>query len=234
MRENPWSLRRPSRFDLDRADALQTGLPMSLDPDVFAGLCRKAATISAPLNAAFVRLGRIAIPPPTHALVSDRLFVEVINQQISTRAALAIWGRIEACAAERGLAPRNLFVPEEESALRACGVSGNKIRALLAIREAEAAGLLNETLASMPQRERAVALCRIRGVGPWTADMIGIFHFLDPDIWPVGDVAAVGTLRRLSGRDDHVAVAAVFAPYRSILARYMWRSRDVEVGSAAA
>lgn len=199
---------------------------MSLDPDVFAALCRTAATISAPLNTAFVRIGPIAIPAPAHALVADRLFVEVVNQQISTRAALAIWGRIEAYASQRGVALRDIFVPDEEGALRACGVSGNKVRALLAIREAEAVGILDETLALRPQRERAAALCRIRGVGPWTADMIGIFHFLDPDIWPVGDVAAVGTLRRLSGRDDHATVAAAFAPYRSMLARYMWRARD--------
>lgn len=205
-----------------------------LDSDVFAVMCRTAATISAPLHAAFLQLGPIAIPLPAHLRIADRLFVEVVNQQISARAALAIWARIEARATERGLALRDLFVAEEEAALRACGVSGNKIRALLAIREAETAGILDASLALLPQAERAAVLCRIRGVGPWTADMIGIFHFLDPDIWPVGDAAAVGTLRRLSGRDDHAAVAAAFSPYRSILARYMWHSRDLDVGSVAA
>lgn len=205
---------------------------MSLDPDVFASLCEAASAISAPLHATIVRLGPIAIPPPTHLLVADRLFVEVVNQQISMRAALAIWARIESEAAERGLAPRDLFVAGEEAVLRACGVSANKIRALLAIREAEAVGALTNDLALLPQRDRAAALCRIRGVEPWTADMIGIFHILDTDIWPAGDVAAVGTLRRLSGRSDDVAVAASFAPYRSILARYMWRSRDTKAAAA--
>lgn len=201
---------------------------MNLDPDVFRLLSRAAAAISAPLHAAIVRQGPIAIPLPSHVLVADRLFVEVINQQISTRAALAIWARIEIVAAERGIAPRELFVPGEEATLRGCGVSGNKVRALMAIRDAEAAGELCEALALMPHADRTAALCRIRGVGPWTADMIGIFHFQDPDIWPGGDVAAVGTLRQLSGREDHVAVAAAFSPYRSILARYMWMSRDAD------
>jgi DNA-3-methyladenine glycosylase II len=207
---------------------------MSLDPDVFEFLCRAASATSPALHAAFVRLGPIAIPPPQHVLVADRLFVAVINQQISTRAALSIWGRIERSAAERGLAPRDLFTPEEAVVLRACGVSGNKVRALLAIRDAEASGDLGESLAALPQTERSAVLRRIRGVGPWTADMIGIFHFLDPDIWPSGDVAAVGTLRQLSGRDDDVAVAAAFAPYRSVLARYMWRIRDAAADATAA
>ena len=59
--------------------------------------------------------------------------------------------------------------------------------------------------------------------------MVGIFHFHDPDIWPEGDVAAVGCLRRLTGGTDTRAIAAGFAPYRSILARYLWRIKDTAV-----
>lgn len=211
---------------------------MSLDPDVYESLCRTAAAVSAPLHGIFLQLGPIAVAPPRHASLADRLFLEVVNQQLSARAALAIWGRIEAAAAGRGLPLRALLSedPEGEAArvLRACGVSANKVRALQAIHAADAAGLLGPELAALPHAERARHLCRIRGVGPWTADMVGIFHFLDPDIWPVGDVAAVGTLRRLAGCTDTVPVAAAFAPYRSLLARYLWRSRDAAAPSVAA
>ncbi len=203
---------------------------MRVDPETYAHLCRTAAAVAEPLHAAFLRLGPIALPPAGHASVAERLFLEVVNQQLSTRAALAIWGRIEAAAAERGCAVRALFAadPAGEAALRlrACGVSGNKVRALQAIQAADEAGLLGADLAALPHGERSRRLCAIRGVGPWTADMVGIFHFLDPDIWPVGDVAAVGSLRRLAGCTDTLPVAAAFAPYRSLLARYMWLSRD--------
>ena len=197
-----------------------------LDPEVYEALLRTAAAVSDPLRAALARIGPIVIEPPTHASAAERLFVEVINQQLSTRAARAIWARIEAVAAGTGRPMRDLFVPGQEDVLRTCGVSGNKVRALQAIRVAEGAGLLGPDLAGMPHAERSAVLCGIRGVGQWTSDMVGIFHYLDLDIWPVGDVAAVGSLRRLSGREDTVATAASFAPYRSILARYMWRSRD--------
>lgn len=191
-----------------------------------------AATICEPLCSAIARVGPIAIAPPTHASVAERLFIEIVNQQLSTKAALAIWTRIEAAAAAQAVPPRDLFRPGHEAVLRACGVSGNKVRALQAVREADEGGLLGSDLAFLPHAERSAILCGIRGVGPWTADMVGIFHCLDPDIWPVGDVAAVGVLRRLTGRSDTGAVAAAFAPYRSILARCMWRSRDA-VGAAA-
>lgn len=196
-----------------------------LDPDLYEHLL--ASAVEHPrLRDAIARLGPIRIDPPVHASVADRLFVEIVNQQLSTRAAAAIWARVEAAAIGVGLDPRGLFRAGDETVLRACGISGNKVRALQAVIAAEAAGLLGSGLADLPQPARAAVLCGIRGVGPWTADMIGIFHYRDPDIWPAGDVAAVGCLRRLTGREDTGPVAAGFAPYRSVLARYLWRIRD--------
>lgn len=199
---------------------------LALDLEVHNQFLKTAAAISEPLRAAIEQVGPIAVPPPTHTSVAERLFVEIVNQQLSTKAALAIWTRIEAAALARTLAPSDLFAPGFEEALRSCGVSGNKVRALQAVREADERGLLGSDLAAMPHAERSAVLCSIRGVGPWTADMVGIFHFLDPDIWPIGDLAAVSVLRRLTGQVNTPAVAAAFSPHRSILARYMWRSRD--------
>ena len=206
-----------------------------LDPEIYDHLSLAAAKVSEPLRAAMERVGPIQITAPTHGSVAERLFVEVVNQQLSTKAAAAIWTRVEGAAAARALTPRDMFVPGYEEALRVCGISGNKVRALHAIRQAEEAGLLRGELAFMPHAERSAILCSIKGVGQWTADMIGIFHYLDPDIWPVGDVAAVGCLRRLTGCQDTREIAAAFAPYRSILARYTWRIKDMAAsGSIAA
>ncbi|MDF2600928.1 MAG: HhH-GPD family protein [Methylobacterium brachiatum] len=196
-----------------------------LDSPAYAHLL-DAARAHPPLEAAIRQVGPLRIDPPPQACLADRLFVEVVNQQLSTRAAAAIWARIEAAAAAAGSSPRGLFETGDPALLRACGISGNKVRALQAIVAAEAAGLLGPDLAHRPHAERAAILCGIRGVGPWTADMVGIFHFHDPDIWPEGDVAAVGCLRRLTGGTDTRSLAAPFAPYRSILARYLWRIKD--------
>ncbi len=202
--------------------------PMAVsEPEIHQHILTIAAGLAAPLAEAIARVGPLTIEPPAHGSVAERLCVEVVNQQLSVRAAAAIWARVEAAAAGMGLTPWALLVPGHEATLRACGLSGNKVRALQAIRAAEEAGLLGAALADLPQAERSAILCRIRGVGPWTADMIGIFHYNDPDIWPDGDVAAVGCLRRLTGREDTQAVAAAFAPYRSLLARYAWRIKDL-------
>lgn len=200
-----------------------------LEPAIYDRVLSVAREVSMDLHAAIAGIGPIEIAPPAHASVAERLFVAIINQQISTKAALAIWTRIEAAALAQERPLRDLFVPGHEAVLRSCGVSGNKVRALQSIVEADATGLFDADLAAMPHPERSAILCRVRGIGQWTADMIGIFHFLDHDIWPVGDVAAVASLRRLTGQDDTVALAAAFAPYRSILARYAWRAKDVSM-----
>jgi len=177
------------------------------------------------------RLGPLTLALPHYSTVADQLYVEVINQQLSMKAADTIWKRVVAAAEDAGMATPELFAPGFETKLRACGVSGRKAKTLQAIREADKNGLLErEELRALPHPKRSERLCTIWGIGKWTADMIGIFHFLDPDIWPEGDVAAVGGLRRLTGCSDTIAAAEPFAPYRSYLARYMWLSRDNPAG----
>lgn len=183
----------------------------------------KAPALALPL----AQLGRIEITRSQHASIADQLFTEVVNQQLSIRAADSVWGRVRQAAASLGGDVRQLFVEGHDAQLRACGVSRQKAKALRAVYQAEQAGILIDAeLAALSHEERAARLTTIWGIGRWTADMLGIFYFLDPDIWPAGDVAVVGTLRRLTGADDTHVVANEFAPHRSTLARYLWRIRD--------
>jgi DNA-3-methyladenine glycosylase II len=151
----------------------------------------------------------------------------IIGQQLSTKAARSIWNRMEARIAAEGSAVPDFFVPANAEALRACGSSNGKVKALIAIREAHAAGQLHDgTLAALPAPERTAQLLGIWGVGQWTCDMASIFHFRDPDIWPEGDVAVRKTFARYIGRKKPTKAAARFAPQRSVLALYMWRILD--------
>ena len=67
------------------------------------------------------------------------------------------------------------------------------------------------------------------GIGPWTADMISLFYFREPDIWPLGDLAVRKTFERFvaeQSRFDLTGAAELFAPHRSLLALYLWRITD--------
>ncbi|HUB94447.1 MAG TPA: hypothetical protein VL993_00930 [Stellaceae bacterium] len=146
----------------------------------------------------------------------------IIGQQISAAAARGIWARIETSARDRGMSIADFFRHTDAPTLRACGLSGNKAKAVLHIQEAAALGLLGE-LRTLDAAERAQRLLGIWGVGPWTRDMTAIFYCRDPDIWPEGDLAVMRAFRGYIGRRKPAKASASFAPYRSLLALYMWR-----------
>ena len=150
----------------------------------------------------------------------------ISGQQISVKAAQAIWGRVEASAGERELIDH--LAAADPDALRACGLSGAKTKTIQTIARTHLEDGLDATvLRALSAEERAVKLTALWGVGQWTADMMNMFYFGEPDIWPDGDVAARKTLERLtSKRRKTVRTAARFAPYRSYLAMYMWAHVD--------
>jgi len=190
-------------------------------------LLATAAELSPPLAAAIAATGPLSVPrrAPGVAL-EDRLFRAVAGQQLSVKAAATIWARVEASAGRRRLV--NHLAEVDPAALRACGLSGAKARSMRAIAEAARAGELDpDDLRSLDHTQRSLRLTAIWGVGQWTADMIGLFYFADPDIWPEGDVTARKTLRHLtSPRRKTTLSAARFAPARSYLALHMWRCAD--------
>lgn len=153
----------------------------------------------------------------------------VAGQQLSVAAADTIWSRFEAFRGRRDLVPFLARVTDLD--LRGCGLSFAKIRSIRAIGEAAERGHLESgRLMRMGHGERTACLTEIPGVGPWTADMIGIFYCGDTDIWPDGDLVARRTLQNLVGkRSKTVRVASTFSPWRSRLAMAMWRAVDAGV-----
>ena len=154
----------------------------------------------------------------------------VVGQQLSTRAAQTIWQRLETLAAGHALPVPAVALALPEEALRGCGLSAGKQRTLQALAEAEAAGGLDaRKLRRLDPDARAARLTSLRGIGPWTADVTALFYFREPDIWPIGDLSVRKTFERYLAaqrRYDLDSGAALFAPYRSVLALYLWRIAD--------
>lgn len=185
-----------------------------------------AQTLSPDLTDALQRLGPLHLPCDDSQPLAERLARSVAGQQLSVKAAGTIWSRVCAAAGEGPLL--DFLDPRNEKTLRACGLSGAKTAAVCAIAfEARENGLTREALKNLGAPERARRLTAIKGVGPWTADMVNLFYFGEEDIWPEGDVTARKTLISLtSKRRKTVRSAERFAPYRSYLALYMWRWVD--------
>ncbi len=165
--------------------------------------------------------------------VDDRLFCElvevVIHQQLAGKAAVAITGRFKA-ALGNCVTPGNVVCCDQE-VLRATGLSGAKLAAIRGL----ALAIDNETLslssmAEFGDEEIIWELSKLRGFGPWSAQMFLMFSLGRLDIWPSSDLGVRKGYRR-SYRLETVPSAGElsilgdrFRPYRSLAAWYMWKS----------
>ena len=187
-----------------------------------------APDLSPALHGAIKALGPVSFARRNESPFPEYLARAVAGQQLSVKAARAIWGRVEhACRA----APLVEALCESQAVtLRECGLSNAKVKTLCAIGAAARSGDLDgQALRALSPEERSDNLTQLWGVGRWTADMANMFWFGEEDVWPDGDVAARKALEGLtSARRKTIRTAERFAPYRSYLALYMWQWVDAK------
>jgi DNA-3-methyladenine glycosylase II len=162
------------------------------------------------------------------------LLRSITGQQLSTKAAATIYGRVTAMFGGRTPTPDELLAADPDE-LRGAGLSYAKVRYLRDLAEHVRSGALQlERLAELPDGEVAAQLTAVKGLGQWTADMFLIFHLRRPDVLPVGDLGirrAVERAYQLPGMPDPAALTAIgepWRPYRSVASLYLWRSLDNE------
>lgn len=198
-----------------------------MTPELHRHFVDTAHEVSPALRRAIEDIGPVTLPDRRRKGLVPLLARATIGQQLSTKAARSIWRRVEGTARDNGARFPDFFCERNAPLLRACGVSANKVKTLCGIAAAHEAGRLSPVrLKRMSAEQRSIHLQEIRGVGPWTADMVSIFYFREPDIWPVGDFTVRKTFGRFVrdvGTMSDVGAAALFAPHRSLLAVYMWR-----------
>ncbi|MEZ6063100.1 MAG: hypothetical protein R3C19_22370 [Planctomycetaceae bacterium] len=182
--------------------------------------------VSTRLAEAIEACGPVRLTPRNDVPLCEMLCRIVAGQQLSTKAASTIWGRVVETAGDSSLSDH--IAATDTEILRGCGLSNSKARAMKAIVAAKNEGLLDTgTLRRLRHDERSRQLKSIRGVGQWTADMISMFYFADKDVWPQTDVTVWKTLQRLTDkRRSTERTATLFAPHRTYLALYLYRIAD--------
>lgn len=154
----------------------------------------------------------------------------IVGQQISVKAAESVWQKLLGVMP----APSPLAVLDAAPAsLRACGLSGRKVEYLQDLAQHFANGALDIAAWQEADDEQLIAgLCRVKGIGRWTAEMFMIFYLLRPDVFPVDDIGLQRAMNRLYNRDQPLSkkkmreIAAIWSPWRSVATWYLWRSLD--------
>ncbi len=157
----------------------------------------------------------------------EALFGAIVSQQVSTHAAAAIWGRLEAAGA---ITPDGLLAASDE-ALRAVGLSRQKVAYARAL---AGSGIDFATLRDLPDAEVVAALTRVKGIGIWTAEIYAMFSLGRADVFAPGDLALQEAAARLFGLPERPReralreMSAAWAPWRAVAARVLWAFYRVE------
>ncbi|MSQ96185.1 MAG: DNA-3-methyladenine glycosylase 2 family protein [Gemmataceae bacterium] len=152
----------------------------------------------------------------------------IVSQQISTKAAIAISGRLLANVGR--FQPKRILAAADAD-LRSAGLSRTKALSIRDLAQKCADGDVPlKKLAGMEDADVVEILTHVRGIGPWTADMFLIFSLGRLDVLPIGDyglragVQKHYALRELPKKEKLHEVTESWKPYRSIGTWYIWRS----------
>ena len=155
------------------------------------------------------------------------LLAALVGQQISTKAAAAIRGRLWALMDEAPCAERLLACSWQE--LRTAGLSTRKIAYAQGLAQAIQSGDLPlDSLAELSDEEASAALTQLKGFGPWTAKIYLLFAEGRPDIYPPADLALEKGLQLLLNLPEKPTtkaaekLAEVYSPHRSALCFLLW------------
>ena len=181
------------------------------------------------------RLGRIIKTYPKDFLFSKSdpfytLARAIVGQQISVKAAQAVWERFEKKI--KIVTPNNTLSMHHMS-FKSCGLSRQKIKYLKSL----ATAFVNKDLQILrsktaTDKEIIDKLIEVNGIGKWTAQMFLIFNLCRPDVFPVDDLGLIKgicvcyNLKYPISKEDAIKRSQKWKPWRSVATWYFWRSLD--------
>ncbi|MBN8554012.1 MAG: DNA-3-methyladenine glycosylase 2 family protein [Deltaproteobacteria bacterium] len=168
---------------------------------------------------------------PYHALIES-----VVYQQLTGKAAATIFARVKALFPNKKIPKPELILKTPDEKFRSAGLSGAKTAAIKDIAQKTLDGIVpsSKMIEKMHETEILERLTQIRGVGPWTVEMLLIFKLGRPDILPSTDYGVrkgfsiVYKKKDLPKPKDLHAFGERWKPHRTTAAWYLWRAIDLE------
>ncbi len=194
------------------------------------------------LGALIERVGSFTLQLDPAPSPFESLLESILYQQLHGKAAATIHRRVREYYGGDPSPQALIDTPDE--VLRAAGVSGNKTKALkdLAAKTLDGTVPSHAAILKMSDADIVERLTEVRGIGPWTVEMLLIFRMGRPDVLPVTDYGVrkgyaltfqrVPKSRPLAAEDlpkpDVVFKRGLrWKPFRSVASWYLWRACDV-------
>ena len=147
----------------------------------------------------------------------------ILEQQVSLASAKAHFEKLNGYISE--FTPQNILQLNDEE-MRSCQISRQKAYYLRALSTAIENKEINlDAFSGMKEEEIRPQLTQIKGIGQWTSDIYLMFCLQSRDIFPIGDIALVNTVKELTDartREEIVGRAEKWQPLRSLASYYLW------------
>lgn len=198
---------------------------------------RELAAADPTMAALIERLGKIDIATRLRRRSEERpagaygaLLRAIVGQQLSTKAARTIYGRVLELFGGATPSPARLLEAGEED-LRAVGLSGRKVEYVRDLATHVLDGELElDRLGELGDEEVIEEIVAVRGLGVWTAEMFLLFHLERPDVLSGGDLGIRKAVQVEYGLKEMPAPGRVleigepWRPHRSLASLYLWES----------
>jgi DNA-3-methyladenine glycosylase II len=194
--------------------------------------CRALARAEPKFRTLMKRCGPFALklrpaPTPFEALAES-----IVYQQLHGKAAASIFARLKALQGGADLDPSDILATPDAD-LRGAGLSQAKLSAIRDLSSRSVEGQVPGWAALRRLDDRTILerFTAVRGIGPWTVEMLLIFRLGRPDVWPVDDFAVRKAYGLLFGiaepkPKEMLARAEAWRPWRTVAAWYLWRSLE--------
>jgi DNA-3-methyladenine glycosylase II len=198
---------------------------------------KKLAATDPTMAALVERVGKIDLKTRLKRRSEERppdaygaLLRAIVGQQLSTKAARTIYGRILDLFEGSTPTPEQLLEAEGTD-LRAAGLSGRKVEYVRDLASHVIEGELElDRLDQLPDEEVIEEIVAVRGLGVWTAEMFLLFHLERPDVLSGGDLGIRKAIQIEYGLDEVptpervLEIGEPWRPHRSLASLYLWES----------
>jgi DNA-3-methyladenine glycosylase II len=192
----------------------------------FKTICNKLAKQDADLSAIIKQYGH---PPMwTRPAIFQTLILTILEQQVSLASAYAAFKKLKEKAGY--VTPQKILALSDDD-LRSCYFSRQKIIYARELANAvKSKQLVLKKLTHLHEDEIRLQLKKIKGIGDWTVDVYLMHALQRTDLFPLGDIALVNSLKETKQlqphitKDEMLAIAEPWRPYRTIAAMLLWHA----------
>ena len=206
-------------------------MPFLYDPSTAVAELRKR---DHNLSKLIDRVGPFRMPLRDKSTLFQSLLRSIVYQQLSGKAAGTIYHRLLALFPRKRATAKYLLTLSDE-AIRGAGISRNKLAAArdLAVKTVDKSIPGQRVLQSMDDEAIIAHLVGVRGIGPWTVEMLLIFHFGRGDVLPATDLCVRRGGMICHGGEELPEPAELLAygerwrPFRAVASWYLWQANDL-------